>query len=299
MTFVPITQSAMSTNSCKALLTLATRCQYSEALVANCDDIVEGWLEPAKAVLASINSQILHPLWPDWNILSNVVLLFKAKARRLAILPGVSGEASSALNAFGNSPPLVFRKDRYRFCYDRLTSRIPMFTRDLEVFRDRGPLSILVTSPGDGLCTCWLMEKLFSSKKGCSLFCLDPSPKLTWEGALLLDNFTNCKGDRRIYLLRTPSPFLCSPLTNTLFDFVYFARRSRSHFVFSHVASAAWQRLRSGGVMMFDDYLMHANPLDAILFQYFPKHDIDGFLSSIDGQYDCITDAYWITISKK
>jgi hypothetical protein len=52
----------------------------------------------------------------------------------------------------------------------------------------------------------------------------------------------------------------------------------------------AWGLLRSGGVMLFDDYLYPHEPT---------KIGIDAFLAGFEGKYDIIVNNYQLAVKKK
>jgi predicted O-methyltransferase YrrM len=78
------------------------------------------------------------------------------------------------------------------------------------------------------------------------------------------------------------------------YDFIYIDGNHTAYDTLSD-ACMAWGLLRSGGVMLFDDYKWNKYPEP----QLNPKIGIDAFLNSFEGRYDIIVNNYQLAVKKK
>ena len=60
-------------------------------------------------------------------------------------------------------------------------------------------------------------------------------------------------------------------------------------------AALTWNKLKAGGLMIFDDYLWEHQALDRTLV---PKDAVDGFLTVIHGRYNLLHIGYQVIIQK-
>lgn len=266
--------------------------------------LVDWWLQPVQHALATLTPEDLEPLRPDWHRVDNLTLLFKTLARNLASTAGLTRPAWSALNAFGNAPPWVFRAGAYRYGYDHHSCRIPWFQAHLARVAHRRALSACVCAPGAGLAACWLLDHVLTHP-ACRLFCLEPPPILLPRRALFLENVDRCSGGDKVRVLTgSPSAAIAELPADVSFAFVYFEGlrhpyRTSLRADLREAAIAAWRRLEPGGVMMFDDYRLDAHPLGALVWAHRPRPHIEAFLAAIDGEHQCLARDYHLTIEKR
>lgn len=78
-----------------------------------------------------------------------------------------------------------------------------------------------------------------------------------------------------------------------IFDFIYV---DGSHTAYDTLSDAcmAWHLLRTGGIMLFDDYLWEHNEYETNR----PKLGIDAFLAAYKGQYELVIDNYQLGVRK-
>lgn len=150
----------------------------------------------------------------------------------------------------------------------------------------------------EGRSTCWLLQNGLVGKG--SIVCIDPfSGSVEHSGidfpaveGRFWSNIQEAQGaEQKVSLMRTTSYKALAEMVGYkyTFDFVYV---DGSHAPDAALTDAcmAWGLLKSGGVMLFDDY------------QY-PHEDtkkgIDAFLSAFEGQYDLVFSNYQLAVQKK
>jgi predicted O-methyltransferase YrrM len=139
----------------------------------------------------------------------------------------------------------------------------------------------------EGRSTCWLLSNLAIDGKMVSI---DPFPNMPEVEERFWNNVREVMGKRQLIQCKTTSYLALSQLIQQEqeFDFIYIDGVHSPLGVLTD-ACMAWGLLRSGGVMLFDDYLYPQEPT---------KIGIDAFLNSFDG-YELIIDNYQLAVKKK
>ncbi len=139
----------------------------------------------------------------------------------------------------------------------------------------------------EGRSTCWLLSNLAIDGKMVSI---DPFPNMPEVEDRFWNNVREVMGKRQLIQCKTTSYLALSQLIQQEqeFDFIYIDGVHSPLGVLTD-ACMAWGLLRSGGVMLFDDYLYPQEPT---------KIGIDAFLNSFDG-YELIIDNYQLAVKKK
>lgn len=150
----------------------------------------------------------------------------------------------------------------------------------------------------EGRSTCWLLEHGLSDKG--SIVCVDPfSGSIEHSGidfsAVEARFWSNIRGtqkaEQKVSLMKKTSYKALADMIvfGYSYDFVY-VDGSHAPDVALTDACMAWGLLKSGGVMLFDDYQYPHEPT---------KKGIDAFLDGFEGQYDIVLSNYQLAVQKK
>jgi len=174
---------------------------------------------------------------------------------------------------------------------DKLMSMLPMKQSFLEIgcFEGRG--------------TCWFLQNGLSERG--VMVCVDP-----FKGSMehkdmdlreLYEQFAfnvarAKKPDQQLTILKHTSYQALSHLISEdwIFDFIYIDGDHTAPAVLTD-ACMAWPLLKSGGIMLFDDY--HWNPEGFTDWQK-PKMAIDAFSHVFKDQFKVVHDGYQIAVQK-
>ncbi|MDT6993900.1 class I SAM-dependent methyltransferase [Burkholderia cenocepacia] len=174
------------------------------------------------------------------------------------------------------------------FTRDWFSNSIPSWNEALAPFKGGENLRFLEIGSFEGRSSCWLLENVLTSDSSV-LHCVDP-----WVGPIyerFIDSVSPWKD--KVVMHRGKSEDML-PLTPGPFDLVYI---DGLHMGFNVLQDAVltWNKLKVGGLMIFDDYLWEHQGLDRTLV---PKDAVDGFLSVIHGRYELLHLGYQVIIRK-
>lgn len=172
------------------------------------------------------------------------------------------------------------------FTVDWFSQHIPNWTILLSEFKDKPNLHFLEIGSFEGLSTSWLLDNILTDTTS-KITCIDPLQD-TKEYADIRVSFTGVF-DRfkenvldtyhdKVTLHRVKSQYMLPRLVDT-YDFIYI---DGSHEAIAALTDAvlSWHLLKSGGIIVFDDYTWYAfkeptrNPflgIDAFLSVYRDK----------------------------
>jgi predicted O-methyltransferase YrrM len=145
----------------------------------------------------------------------------------------------------------------------------------------------------EGRSTCWLLSNLAIDGKMVSI---DPFPNMPEVEERFWNNVKEVMGPTQsLHAFKEPSYQALSEMIkfkepySYMFDFIYI---DGAHDPATTLTDAcmAWGLLRSGGVMLFDDYLYPHEPT---------KVGVDAFLAGFEGKYDIIVNNYQLAVKKK
>lgn len=216
----------------------------------------------------------------DWqHHISGWVELIAAAGRAPSL------QARQAHNTDGRLPP----QQQYQFSVDWFTKYIPIWNPLLDELK---PRKILEIGCYEGRSTCHLIERC-SKHDAIELVCID-----TWEGGFEhrkdLMHAVEQRFDHNIQLaigqspntiqirkVKKPSLTALAELISSeesLFDLIYI---DGSHLAVDVLTDAvlAFQTLRPGGLLIFDDYLWSADPKGQEDVLKCPKEGIDNFVN--------------------
>ena len=151
-----------------------------------------------------------------------------------------------------------------------------------------------------GRATIWLLDNILTHPSS-SIYCVDPGGPVKWLNDASPSSYETfmrnvSRYGERVRLYRTTSEgFIASnPFPNNFIDFVYV---DGSHDAADVLCDAVgvWPFLKSGGIMVFDDYLWAVPPSETER----PKLGIDAFLLGMTGRYDLLVSKEQVAVRKK
>lgn len=179
------------------------------------------------------------------------------------------------------------------FTSDWVTVNEPNFQVCMEAIKDRRQ-KFLEIGCFEGRSTCWFLQHGLEDRG--SMVCIDTFKPYWYEKDNLIDIFlSNVRSVKKMHqVLSTFAMDSKKALTQLHeqkkdYDFIYIDGDHSADGVFND-AVLAWGLLRSGGVMLFDDYEYEIEPT---------KEGINRFLISYDGQYEIVLKNYQLAVRKK
>lgn len=177
------------------------------------------------------------------------------------------------------------------FTEDWFTHNVPNFEKCMKAL-DKREIFMEIGSY-EGRSTCWLLENGLADDG--DMYCIDPYDGMEDVLSRFNANVSKVKKETQYfqhfkkYSYNTLTwMYLDAPGDPANFDFIYIDGSHAPDAVLTD-ACMAWGLLRSGGVMLFDDYLYPHEPT---------KVGIDGFLEAFGGKYKTIVDNYQYGIQK-
>jgi predicted O-methyltransferase YrrM len=175
-----------------------------------------------------------------------------------------------------------------QFTEDWFTHNIPNFEKCLAVIPERK--RFLEIGAYEGRSTCWLIENMENYG---TIYSIDPYIDMAEIEQRFIDNTREAvKGTSIISCLVKNKSY--TALAKMIaqgqdFDFIYI---DGDHDPATTLidASMAWGMLKTGGVMLFDDYEYPHEPT---------KVGIQGFMQGFVGKYDLVLQNYQLAVRKK
>jgi len=175
------------------------------------------------------------------------------------------------------------------FTQDWFTHNIPNFEKCMEAL-DGKRRKFLEIGAYEGRSTCWLIKNLEDTG---TMVSIDPYIGLPEVEAKFHENVREaCMGTKVIPSFIKATSYQGLMQLASLkwdFDFIYIDGNHDPEIALTD-ACMAWNLLRSGGVMLFDDYEYPHKPT---------KRGVDGFLLGFEGHYDIILKNYQLAVKKK
>lgn len=174
------------------------------------------------------------------------------------------------------------------FTADWFSQFIPIWTQILAPMRSKANLCFLEIGSFEGRSTCWLLENILTAPDAV-IHCVDPFPgpllqRFSENVAPWSEHIAVHQGRSEDMLPSIPGPF----------DLVYI---DGLHLAFNVIQDAVltWNKLKVGGIMVFDDYLWGHPHLERSLV---PKDGVDAFLNVIHGRYELVHIGLQVIIRK-
>lgn len=174
------------------------------------------------------------------------------------------------------------------FTQDWFTHNIPNFEKCLALVPERK--RFLEIGAYEGRSTCWLIKNL--DKYG-TIYSIDPYPNMPEIEERFIENTREAvKGTSIISCLVKDQSYtaLAKMISqHQEFDFIYI---DGDHDPATTLADAAmaWGMLKTGGVMLFDDYEYPEEPT---------KVGIQGFMQGFVGKWELVLQNYQLAVQKK
>lgn len=232
-------------------------------------------------------------IWgPDDSHIENFRITCREGATALSSLPGLSDELLNTLSAFLNAD-YRFCRGKYRISRDMFTSRIPEWTLHLAEFIDK-PISVLEVGCADGLATCWLLDHILTHDQA-HIVCIDlPHPE---HDLLFEENIKKSGMEAKVGKLRGRSEDLLGTVPETSFDIVYVDASHHQVDVLSD-SVRAWRALKSGGLMIMDDYKLKEFFRAKYIFPERPDIAIDAFLLAFAPELEILAKTNQVFVRK-
>jgi len=176
------------------------------------------------------------------------------------------------------------------FTQDWFSHNIPNFQKCMDAIGNTGSRKrFLEIGSYEGRSTCWLIQ---NALKDNDVICsIDPFTNMPEVEARFWDNAREVLVKQQLSHFKGTSYISMATLIQQKndFDFIYIDGDHDPATTLTD-AAMAWGLLRSGGVMLFDDYEYPHEPT---------KCGIDGFLMGFVGKYDLLLKNYQLAVVKK
>ncbi|WP_088888795.1 tetratricopeptide repeat protein [Leptolyngbya ohadii] len=177
--------------------------------------------------------------------------------------------------------------DRYQFTYDWFTHNLPHWWEILQPYVHQPNLHFLEIGSFEGMATCWLLDHVLTHPSA-KLTTIDPSysPRFDY-------NLSQTASGDRVNKLIGSSHDLLPALPAAGFEVIYIDGCHLAKHV-EQDAQLAWMLLKSGGLLIFDDYLWS----DPQFPQDDPRLGIDAFLAAVPDRFERVHQGYQLVIRK-
>jgi hypothetical protein len=199
-----------------------------------------------------------------------------------------------------------------QFSTDFLTPHLPLWEKHLAAYRGKPGVRFLEIGAYEGRSTCWLLEHILT----------DPSARLTvvdpfyefdlvkWKHGFpgapgypppthirieerFDENMREVGAGNRLIKVKKPSQEYLRTLPLETYDFIYI---DGSHVPFDVLRDGilSWDLLKPGGILVFDDYLLHSFSLP----YHSPRMAIDAFLCVALDRYEVLASGWQMWMRK-
>lgn len=179
------------------------------------------------------------------------------------------------------------RERDYQFSQDWFTHNLPTWRLHLQPYFNASGLQFLEVGSYEGMSACWLLDTVLTHPSA-RLTCIDPYYKPVFD-----TNIEKTGSAHKVKKLIGFSQELLPDLASEAYDVIYLDGCHFADYV-REEAKLAWRVLRSGGLMIFDDYEW-ADPEH-------PGQDckfgIDAFLQSIPETFELLHKGYQLIVRK-
>ncbi len=160
----------------------------------------------------------------------------------------------------------------YEFTRDTFSYRLALWQPLVEPLIGKSGLKFLEVGSYQGMSSCWFLDTVLTSADA-KLVCLEPQfePKLE-------HNIKATGAADKVKLISGTVEKLTTELPSESFDLINLQDKRKSAEIAEFNAKAAWQLLKVGGLLIFNDYGWR-NPATP---QFNPKEGIDRFLGSLE-----------------
>lgn len=191
--------------------------------------------------------------------------------------------------------PLLFSQDWF-------TPHIPLWERLLRGFVGKPDMHFLEVGSFEGRSAVWMLQSILTHPSA-RLTCIDtfafhPADyahdiPVVDLGARFDQNMRASGAESKVRKLVGPSRVFLRTLPVSTFDFIYIDGSHRAQDVLTD-AVFAWDLLKEGGILLFDDYGFRAFP-DAVGN---PHRAIDAFLHVYHGSYEMLHKGWQLALRR-
>lgn len=159
------------------------------------------------------------------------------------------------LQIYANLFPRAHRphyRQPYAFTRDWFSSRIPVWEKHVLPLRERGAVCALEVGSYEGRSALWLLENVLVAP-GSTLLCIDNFFELDQARERFLSNLRLSGLQSRVSVRFEGSEYVLPELKHRSYDLIYLDGNHEAGQVLRE-ARMAWPLLRSGGLLIFDDF---------------------------------------------
>lgn len=182
--------------------------------------------------------------------------------------------------------PLCLERD-YQFTQDWFTHNLPHWRQHLQPYFNAAGLQFLEVGSYEGMSACWLLDAVLTHPSA-RLTCIDPYYKPEFDL-----NIAKTGSAHKVNKQVGFSQELLPDLPTAAYDVIYLDGCHFADYV-REEAKLAWRVLRSGGLMIFDDYEWS----DPERPGQDCKFGIDAFLEAIPNQFELVHKGYQVMVRK-
>lgn len=179
------------------------------------------------------------------------------------------------------------------FTNDWFSGRIPELEKLTAPIK--GCSSILEVGSYEGMSACWWLQNVLA--RDGSIVCVDPFALYEGQIQRFQSNVNEVIGRNQVLSVYQKKSYdgLAHLITRGQeYDFIYIDGHHKASVVFAD-AAMAWGMLKSGGIMLFDDYEWTSKP--GILNQ--PKISVDAFVAVHEDQLEVVMKNWQLAVRKK
>lgn len=190
--------------------------------------------------------------------------------------------------AFADPRPGPGSEAGYHFSQDFMARAIPVWTELLAPYRGRKDLRYLEVGVFEGRSFVWMLDNVLTDPS-CEAWAVDLFDGPFYE--LFLRNLLAGGHATKTRIRRGDSRKVLPTLPADAFDIVYIDGNHEGQYVLSD-AVMAWQLLKDGGLLIFDDYRLDLRVGRPFPAQHLPGPAIDAFVSIYAEDIEVLHDGY-------
>ena len=189
--------------------------------------------------------------------------------------------------------PQIAQSPKYRFSEDWVSDNSANWERVLSGFKAKANTHALEIGSFEGRSAIWFLENVLTDSTA-SITCVD-----IWVGAYekLFDENVKAYGQsNKLVKIKSRSDEALRKLNRDSFDFIYI---DGSHLAKDVLVDAvlAWDLLKPGGYIIFDDYNWYG-PRSWLVPNFTPKIAVDAFVNIFDPYLEVIYKDYQLVVRK-
>ncbi|MDD2769341.1 MAG: class I SAM-dependent methyltransferase [Methylococcus sp.] len=217
-------------------------------------------------------------------------------------------EIRQALASVADKMPRYVEIGGCKFTLYYFLPHVLAWSRHLAHLRGKANVAALEIGSMEGASACWLLQNILTHSS-CNLTCIDTFTLSGQSNALDIyepgnlgamrdlfeDNIRRVGRQQSVTIIAEPSQIALRRLPLSLYDFIYI---DGSHMAIHVLQDAvlAWQSLKPGGVLTFDDFEWGEDEGLGRLCR--PKPAIEAFLDIFSGRYELLDKGAQVTVLK-